>query len=202
MSWKAINRLAKPEGAAEGEGLSDALKEKIRSLFGRYETKRAVTLPALHMIQDDNGYISWRAMEELAELLELNASDVFDTVSFYTYFWTHPKGEKVVTVCRSISCEVMGSNEVLQACKEVLGIDEHQTTADGKYSLATEECLAVCDHAPCMYVNEKCYKRVKPDQVRAILADPHNDRLDVPRSDLYDGVKRYGDGAAAAGSNG
>lgn len=191
MSWKAIDRNVPPEGVAEAESLAAPLQEKIRALFGRYETKRAALLPALHMVQDDYGYIGWRAMEDLAELLDLTAAEVFDTVTFYTYFWTHPKGRKLVTVCRSISCEVLGANEILAECKRVLGIDEHATTADGQYSLATEECLAACDHAPCLYVNERCYHRVEPGQVRAILEDPHNDRLDVPRSDLFDGVKRH-----------
>ena len=197
MAWKAVNRSEKA-AAAEGPALSEALKDKIRSFFPRYETKRAVLLPALHMIQDDLGYIGWQAMEEVAELLEIPASDVFGTVSFYTYLWTQPRGAKVVTVCRSISCELVGANEVLAECKKVLGIDEHQTTPDGKYSLMTEECLACCDHAPCMYVNEKCYKNVQPSQVRAILEDPHNDRLDIPRSDLYDGVKRRPGDASSA----
>lgn len=194
MAWKAINRNEAPPAEAEGPVLSEALKEKIRSFFERYETKRAVLLPALHMIQDDLGYIGWQAMEEVAELLEIPPADVFDTVSFYTYLWTEPRGEKVVMVCRSVSCELMGGSAVLEECKKVLGIEEHETTPDGKYSLVTEECLAACDHAPCMYVNERCYKHVKPEQVRAILEDPDNDQLSVPRSDLYDGVKRAGGG--------
>jgi len=171
--------------------IGEALAEKIRGLFPRYETKRAVLLSALHMIQNQFGHVSWQAMEEVAALLEINPSDVFDAVSFYTFFWTHPRGEKVVTVCRSISCEVMGAGAVLDECKRVLGINEHETTADGKFSLQTEECLAVCDHAPCLYVNEKCHKRVKPEDVRRILEDPDNAKLDVERSTLFDGA---GDG--------
>lgn len=187
MSWKAIDRKVAPAASA-APIIGPELAEKIRALFPRYETKRAVILPALHMIQQQERVISWQAMQEVAELLELNASDVFDVVSFYTYFWTHPRGEKVVTVCRSISCEVMGAGAVLAECKRVLGIGEHETTPDGRFSLQTEECLAVCDHAPCMYVNEKCHKRVKPEDVERILADPNNDRLDVERSTLFDGA--------------
>lgn len=191
MSWKTIDRNAAPEHV-ESSVLSEALKDKIRSFFGRYETKRAVLLPALHVIQDDLGYISWAAMNELAELLEIKASDVFDTVSFYTHFWTHPKGQKVVMVCRSISCDLLGAAEVLDACKNALGIGEHQTTPDGKYSLMTEECLAACDHGPCLFINERSYKQVKPSEVRFILERENNDQLDVVRSNLYDGVKRSG----------
>ncbi len=187
MAWKAIDRKAAP-AKAETPQVSAALAEKIRGLFPRYETKRAVLLPALHMIQDQHGYVSWQAMQEVAELLEIHASDVFDVVTFYTYFWTHPRGEKVVTVCRSISCEAMGASTVLDECKRVLGIKEHETSADGKFSLQTEECLAACDHAPCLYVNEKCHKRVKPEDVRRILADPNNDKLEMERSTLFDGA--------------
>jgi len=189
MSWKVIDRKTAPAGLDE-PALSDALKDKIRSFFPRYETRRAVLLPALHMIQDDVGYISWPAMNEVAELLEISPSDVFDTVSFYNHFWAHPAGEKVVMVCRSISCEVLGAGEVLDECKKVLGIGEHQTTPDGKYSLMTEECLAACDHGPCLFVNERTFKKVKPSEVRFILEREDNDKLSVPRSDLYDGVKR------------
>lgn len=187
MAWEVINRN-EPAAGQDTPVLSDAVREKIRGFFPRYETKRAALLPALHIVQDELGHISWPAMVEIAELLEIKASDVFDVVSFYTHFWSEPKGRKVVMVCRSITCEVLGANQVLSECKRVLGIGEHETTADGKYSLVTEECLAACDHGPCMFVNEKIHKRVRPEQVKAILADEKNDKLDVPRSDLYDGV--------------
>ena len=70
--------------------------------------------------------------------------------------------------------------------KKQLGIDEHGTTPDGEYSLMTEECLAGCDHAPCMLINERLYKHVKPEDLAGILANPDNDRIDVPRSTLFD----------------
>lgn len=125
-------------------------------------------------------------MKEIAEILEIHPSDVIDTISFYTHFWTHEKGKKVITVCRSITCEVMGGAAVLDKLKEHLGIDEHETTADGAYSLVTEECLAGCDHAPCMLINEKMHKCVGTEDVSNILADESNDRIAFERSDLFD----------------
>lgn len=187
MAWNVVDRN-KPGAEQNAPVLSDAIREKIRGFFPRYETKRAALLPALHVVQDELGHLSWPAMVEIAELLEIKASDVFDVVSFYTHFWSEPKGGKVVMVCRSITCEILGANQVLAECKRVLGIGEHETTADGKYSLVTEECLAACDHGPCMFVNERIHKRVQPEQVKSILADDKNDRLEVPRSNLYDGV--------------
>lgn len=186
MAWQTINRLEPVVEADAPSVLNDAVRDKIRSFFPRYDTKRAVLLPALHIVQDAMGSISWQAMAEIAELLELHPSDVMDTITFYTHFWTHSKGAKVITVCRSITCEIMGGRAVLEELKHQLGIEEHQTTPDGRYSLATEECLAGCDHAPCLLIHERLHKRVKPEDVAQLLADPDNDRITAPRSDLFD----------------
>ena len=190
MSWPSIDRNQSPVASDAPAVLSDDVRDKIRSFFDRYDTKRAVLLPALHVVQDALGYVSWKGMMEIAELLEIHPSSVFDTLSFYTHFWTHPKGRKVVVSCRNLSCTIMGGEQVLDAVKEELGISEHQTTQDGRYSLVTEECLAACDHAPCLLINEKLHKCVKPADVAALLADENNDRLDVPRSDLFDAPRR------------
>lgn len=186
MGWKTIDRNEPVVDAEASPVLTEAIRTKIESFFPKYPTKRAVLLPALHVIQHALGHVSWQAMKEVADLLEIHPSDVFDTISFYTHFWTKPQGEKVVTVCRSISCELMGGREVLAACKEHLGIGEHQTTPDGKYSIAVEECLAGCDHAPCLIINERMHKRVKAADVPALLADAGNADHGMPRSDLFD----------------
>jgi NADH-quinone oxidoreductase subunit E len=197
MVWEALNRNVPAVDAEASPVLSEAVRQKIRAFFPRYETKRAVLLPALHIVQDALGHVSWQAMVEIASLLELHPSDVIDTISFYTHFWTHPKGQKVITVCRSISCELMGGEAVLDEIKKRLGVGEHETTPDGRYSLTTEECLAGCDHAPCLLVNEKLHPRVRPEAVAGLLADPNNDRLDVARSNLFDAPP-----AASASGNG
>lgn len=189
MAWKSKD-LNKPVVEADAaDVLSEAVRQKIRSFFPRYDTKRAALLPALHVVQDALGHVSWRAQLEIAELLEIPPSEVLDTISFYAHFWTHPKGTKVITVCRSISCEVMGGAEILEAVKNQLGIDEHETTKDGRYSLVTEECLAGCDHSPCLLIGEKLHKRVRPEQVAALFADDRNDQLEIKRSKLFDAPK-------------
>jgi NADH-quinone oxidoreductase subunit E len=185
VGWQAIDRRTVPADQM-GPGLSAATKEKIRSFFPRYPTKRAVLIPALHIAQDEIGFCSIRAMREIAELLEIPPAAVLDVVSFYTHFWTHPRGEKVLMLCRSISCQVMGADRIQEAIEHKLGIGEHETTPDGKFSFMTEECLAACDHAPCLMVNEKMHKCVTVTDVDRILADPKSDRLSIPRSDLYD----------------
>ncbi|MBU0639045.1 MAG: NADH-quinone oxidoreductase subunit NuoE [Planctomycetes bacterium] len=189
MSWQTIDRKSVADETL-GPGLSDAIKDKVRSFFPRYPSKRAALIPALHIVQDGLGYISLRAMRELAEVLEIPPSAVIDVATFYTHFWTHPKGRKTIVLCRSLSCELLGGKQVQEAIERKLGIGEHETTPDGEYSFMTEECLAQCDHAPCMLINEKLHKRVCPEDIERILADPDNDRLDIPRSDLYDAPAR------------
>ncbi|HKQ47623.1 MAG TPA: NAD(P)H-dependent oxidoreductase subunit E [Phycisphaerae bacterium] len=186
MAWQAIDRRTPVVDDHAPAVLSEAVREKIRSFFPRYETKRAALLPALHVVQDALGHVSYQAMIEVAEVLELPPSQVIDTLSFYTHFWDHPKGKKVIVLCRSLSCQVMGADAVLDALKSELQIDEHGTTTDGQYSLITEECLAACDHAPCLLVNEKLHKCVKVDAVPKLLKDSKNAEIAVPRSTLFD----------------
>ena len=200
MAWKTIDRLESVVDADAPAALSEAVRDKIRAFFARYETKRAVLLPALWVVQNTNGHVSHQAMVEIAELLEIHPSDVLDTLSFYTHFWTHPKGKKVITVCRSISCELMGGAKVLAELKKQLGIDEHGTSAEQRYSLVTEECLACCDHAPCMIINEKTHKKVRPEDVAGILVDESNDQLTMPRSSLFDAPPSEPGGGGEGGS--
>ena len=112
--------------------------------------QRGRLLPALHIVQETYGYVSHRAMRDVAELLEIAPSQVLDTATFYTHFWKHPKGKKVIVSCRSLSCELMGASEVNEAIARKLGVGEHGTSEDGAYSFVTEECLGACDHAPCL----------------------------------------------------
>jgi len=192
MAWKTLDRITPVIAADAPPVLSDAVREKIRAFLPRYETKRAALLPALHVAQDAVGHVSYGVMKEVAEVLEIHPSDVLDTVTFYTHFWTHPKGRKVITVCRSITCELMGGRDVLAALKRELKIDEHGTTEDGEFSLVTEECLAGCDHAPCVLVGEKLHKRVQAKDVPAILKDKTCHVVACERSDLYDAPREEG----------
>ena len=131
MAWKAIDRRTPVVDAKAPPVLSEAVREKIRSFFPRYETKRAALLPALHVVQNALGYVGLHAMKEIAELLEIPPSAVLDTLSFYTHFWDHPKGRKVIVACRSLSCQLMGSDALLQAIKDELDIEEHGRFAHG-----------------------------------------------------------------------
>ena len=128
--------------------LTEMLREQIRAYIPRYPSKRAVTLPALHLVHEHFRCVPVRAMAEIAEILELAPAEVHDTMSFYGFFPQAPIGDIRVWVCRSISCSLRGGEEVLEHACHALGIEPGQTTPDGALTVEFAECLGICDYAP------------------------------------------------------
>jgi NADH-quinone oxidoreductase subunit E len=128
--------------------LPEVLREKIRAYIPRYPSRRAVTLPALHLVHEHFRCVPHRAMVEIAEILEITPAEVYDTMSFYGFFPQAPIGETRVWVCRSISCALRGGEDVLEHVCERLGVEPGETTADGKLTVEFAECLGICDFAP------------------------------------------------------
>jgi NADH-quinone oxidoreductase subunit E len=128
--------------------LTEALREKIRAFIPRYPSKRAVTLPALHLVLEHFRCVPFKAMAEIAEILEITPAEVHDTMSFYGFFPQAPLGDVRLWLCRSISCMFRGGDELLtHACKR-LNIEPGQTTPDNKLTVEFAECLGICDYAP------------------------------------------------------
>lgn len=128
--------------------LSEALRDRILAYVPRYPSKRAVTLPALHVVHEHFRCVPYQAMAEIAGLLEITPAEVHDTMSFYGFFPQSPIGEVRVWICRSISCMLRGGDEMLDFTCQRLGITPGQTTADGKLTVEFGECLGICDFAP------------------------------------------------------
>jgi NADH-quinone oxidoreductase subunit E len=128
--------------------LSDTLKEQIRSLFPRYPDKRAVTLPALHIVHEHLRCVPLQAMSEIAQVLEITAAEVHDTMSFYGFFPQAPIGDVRVWICRSLSCMLRGGDEMLEHACHRLKIEPGETTKGGELTVEFAECLGICDYAP------------------------------------------------------
>ena len=109
--------------------LPHPLREQIRAFIPRYPSKRAVTLPALHLVHEHFRCVPLRAMAEIAEILELTPAEVHDTMSFYGFFPQAPIGDVRVWVCRSLSCMLTGGEEMLEHACHKLGVEPGQTTA-------------------------------------------------------------------------
>jgi NADH-quinone oxidoreductase subunit E len=150
--------------------LSQNAKQVIEDHLGRYPSKQAVTLPALHVVQEERGCVSNKAMAEIAKLLELSPAQIHDTMSFYGFFRTEqdPLGKVRVWICRSLPCMLRGGEELLAELCDRWGIQPGGTTADGKITLELAECLGACDGAPCMLLNDELSLRVTADDVERI----------------------------------
>ncbi len=150
--------------------LTDEILDAVRAFVPRYPTRRAVVLPALHVINEHLGYVPEQAVVELGELLELPPPEIQDTVSFYSFFkQDEPRGKLRVWVCRSISCSARGGEEMLEYLCRKLGIKPGQTTPDGKVSIEYAECLGACDHAPAMLAGDTLHKNLTREKIDAFV---------------------------------
>jgi NADH-quinone oxidoreductase subunit E len=150
--------------------LTDDLRAAIRAYFPRYPTKQAVTLPALHLVNERLGYVPPQVVEEIAELLELAPAQVQDTLSFYGFFkQDKPQGKTRMWICRSIACAACESEELLKYLCEKLGIEPGETTADGRITLEFAECLGACDHAPAILVGDTLHKNMTKAKIDELL---------------------------------
>jgi len=150
--------------------LTPQMRGEIEAFFPHYPTKQAVTLPALHVVNEHLRCVPMEAIPEIAALLELSPAEIFDTLSFYGFFKASPCGKVRAWVCRSISCALRGGEEVLSALGERLGVSPGETTGDGKITLEFGECLGLCDFAPAMLAGDKVYKNMSVEQVDEVAA--------------------------------
>ena len=151
--------------------LSEELRQQIRDEFPKYPNKRAVTLPALHIVHDALRCVPAEAIREIAELLDLHPAEVYDTMSFYGFFRTEdkPLGKHRVWVCRSISCALRGGEELLEELVDRIGCQPGETTADGRFSLEFAECLGACEGAPCILVDDEQHVNLTAETAQELL---------------------------------
>ena len=150
--------------------LTPQMRAEIEAFFPRYPTKQAVTLPALHIVNEHLRHVPMAVIPEIAEMLELSPAQIYDTLSFYGYFRDQPCGKVRAWVCRSISCALRGGEEVLSALSDKLGVHPGETTADGKITLEFGECLGLCDFAPAMLANSQVYMNMTVEKVDEVAS--------------------------------
>lgn len=146
-------------------------KKKVAEILTRYPNKRAALLPVLWVAQDQFGHLSHEVQNYVAGLLDVPPAHVYGVVTFYTMFHQKPVGRFHIQLCRTLSCALMGAENLLEHIRRKLGIGENETTRDGRFSLCTVECLASCGTGPAIMINEKYFENVTPQRFDNILED-------------------------------
>ena len=171
MAWSTENRTLSPAPTSASPLLTEPMKSHLRDkLFPRYPTKRAVLLPALHMVQHAYNWIPTQAVGELADFLEISPAEALDTATFYEEYYLKPKGKYLIQVCRSFACELCRSEELTDHLKRKLDVEPGETTRDGRFTLVELECLGACGNAPVALVNEVLFEDLTPEKLDAVLA--------------------------------
>ncbi|MGK2858024.1 MAG: NADH-quinone oxidoreductase subunit NuoE [Thermoanaerobaculia bacterium] len=144
-------------------------KAKFDALLPRYPTKEAALLPALHLAQEEFGWISPEVMVYLSGLLELEPAKVFGVVTFYNMYNQRPVGTHHVQVCTNLSCMIRNAYDIYDHCLAKLGLHPGETTADGRITLTEVECLGSCGTAPVVQINNDYHENASVESIDKLL---------------------------------
>lgn len=151
--------------------LSEKTKNAILKLQTKYPEKRSALIPALHLAQADAGYLPEDIQKEVAALFDISPNEVNAIVTFYDMFFDKPVGKHIIHVCKNASCMLRGADGVLKKMCERLHVEPHGTTEDGQFTIIPSECLAACDRAPMMLVDDKVVGPVTEEMVDSIIVE-------------------------------
>jgi NADH-quinone oxidoreductase subunit E len=196
--------------------LSDEVIKRAHETMSLYPHKRSALIPLCHLAQEQDGWLTPEAADEIAEMLELTPAEVVGTASFYDMLHTEPVGKYLVSVCTNIACMLRGAYELLEHAEEHLNMRTGATSADGIFTLEEAECLADCGRAPCLQVNHRFFgdvtnedfDRLTDDLAAGRLSDvvpPHGTLVRIRRSGglaLTEASHGASRGAAEEGSDG
>lgn len=177
--------------AGEPFALTPERRARLEDIASHYppERRRSALIPALYLVQRQQGHITASAMRHVAEVIGCTPAEVEDVVSYYAMFFTQPVGKYVIQVCRTLSCALLGAERVTQAISGTLGIKASETDREGTFTLIEVECLGACDRGPVVMVNDAWHECQTPEGVTALL-DGLRTRGEVVLSGCHLGVEK------------
>lgn len=166
--------------------------QRALDLIALYPEPRSALIPVLHVLQEQDGYLTEEGMDHVGELMGLTAVEVRGTASFYDMFHFEPVGKYLVAVCTNIACMLQGAYRLLEHAEERLGVAPGGTTEDGMFTLEDAECLALCGNAPCVTVNWRFFGDVDLEGFDGLVEHLRAGRLDdeVPPHGTLTRVRR------------
>ena len=158
--------------------LTDANAALAREIIARYPKKKSALIPLVHLSQEQNGYVTEDAMRHVAELLDVTPAEVYGTASFYEMFRFEPTGKYLINICGTMSCQLLGADQLMHHAEHTLGIRAGSTTSDGLITLQHAECQAACTEAPTLQINYRHRYRVTPEAFDQLVDDLRSGALD------------------------
>ena len=149
---------------------SDTLK-RIDEVIPHYPVKRSAALPLLHLVQEDQGYISTEAIEWIAAKLELQPINLYELVTFYPMFRQQPIGRRHIRVCRTLSCALLGSYKTCAEFEKQFNTHRGEVSPDGEVTIEFVECLASCGTAPVVMIDDELHEKVDCAKARELAAE-------------------------------
>jgi NADH-quinone oxidoreductase E subunit len=154
-------------------------EQRAQDLISLYPYARSALMPILHVLQEQDGYLTEDGMEHVGELLGLSAAEVRGTATFYDMFHFEPVGKYLLAICTNIACMLQGAYRLLEHAEERLGVAPGGTTRDGMFTLEDAECLALCGNAPCLTANWRFFGDVDTERFDDLIDDLRAGRLDA-----------------------
>jgi NADH-quinone oxidoreductase subunit E len=160
--------------------LSDQTLARAEELIARYPQRRSALLPILFLLQAEDGYVSPAGVAQAAQLLGLTKAEVGAVATFYTMFRRRPVGKYLVSVCKTLPCQLRGSREISAAIAGRLDVPLGGTDESGMVTIEEVECLAACDGAPVVQVNTENYERLSTSEAMELLEALLRDEVPPP----------------------
>jgi NADH-quinone oxidoreductase subunit E len=157
------------EDAGEPRKFPAEAMARIEKILQRYPTRQAALLPVLWVAQETWGWISKETAEEVARVLDLPVAHIDGVLTFYTMYNLRPVGKNLLQFCTSISCHLAGAEGLIERCGKRLGIGLEDTTLDGKFTMMEVECIAGCDRAPSLMVNDTYHEPMDEKKLDTLL---------------------------------
>ena len=157
--------------AIKARQLSEEEIKEIEHELELYPDKQAVGLEALKIVQKHQVWVSDESLLAISKYLDLPVADLESVATFFNLVYRQPVGKNVILFCNSVSCWIMGCDEMRTHINDKLGVDFGGTTEDGSFTFLPVPCLGDCDRAPVMMVGDDLYRNLTPEKINLIISD-------------------------------
>jgi NADH-quinone oxidoreductase subunit F len=148
---------------------TEATRDRARQIISRYPEKRSAVMPLLYLAMSEEGHLTDAGMEEVAAWCEITPAQVQSVASFYTMYKRERTGRFLISCCTSISCMLLGGDDVLHAVEDESGVPHGETDEAGLLSVEHVECIGACGGAPAVQVNYELIEGVTPEKARELV---------------------------------